>query len=233
MCFQLLHTMMQSIAIILICIIVKLYDCSTVAVVVAADDRSEWPLRFAASMPSPSPRDVNSVRAANDWLAVPNKRNTIHQHIVNLHAGDDSGKQMHDKSSQPNKHDNDITVMNRAENNVNDSGNRIQQHRIDDDHNKHSDLNGTRTSRIKRQSDRSQDICDTQCVCRNDENFLTVECNFKQVSHLWSRPCYFRISMCALVIVECVLRRRSNKSILLSFSFCYLRYRLSQFCSDR
>lgn len=174
--------MMQSIAIILICIIVKLYDCSTVADVVAADDRAEWPLRLAASMPRLS--DGNLMPAANDGQAAVNRRNAIHHHFVNLHAGDDSGKQMLDESSQPNKHDNDKTVMNRAPNNVNDSGNRIQQHRIGDDHNKHSDLNGTRTSRIKRQSDRSQDICDTQCVCRNDENFLTVECNFKQVSHL-------------------------------------------------
>lgn len=215
---------MQSIAIILICIIVKLYDCSAdaVAVVVADDDRAEWSLRLAASMPSPS---LNAVRTANDWQAAASQRNAIHQHFVNLHADEDDGKRMLDKSSQPNKHDNDKTVMDRPQNNVNDSGNRIQQHRFDDDHNKRSDFNGTRTSRMKRQNDRRQDICDTQCVCRNDENFLTVECNFKQVSHLWSRTCYFRILVCALVIVECVSRRCSNNSFVLPFFF-EIRYRV-------
>lgn len=176
--------MMQSIAIILICIIVKSYVCSTAVDV----DRVEWPIRVTApaSMPSAIVRNGNLVRLASDQQPAQNPGNAIHQPFVNLYANDNGEQHKHklDESSQPSKHDNDITVMNQAKNNVNDSGNRIQhrQSNDDDDDDEHSDLNGTRMSRAKRQNDQRQDICDMQCVCRDDENFLTVECNFKQVS---------------------------------------------------
>lgn len=173
--------MMQSVAIILICIIVK-YDCG----VAVGDDRVESSMpAAAAAMPTAIVSVGNLVSVANKWHKPAVKQHSaIHQHFVNLYANDDGDKHMSDESSQPNKHDNDVTVMDQAENNANNSGNRIQHQRIDDDddYDEHSDFNGTRMSRIKRQNNQRQNICDTQCVCRNDEKFLTVECNFKQVS---------------------------------------------------
>lgn len=175
--FNLPYTMMQSIAIILICIIVKPYDCSAVSV-----DSVKRPMRLvAAPMPSAVVNDDDMVRITSD------RRNAIHAHIGDLQANDDvddvGDRNALDESSQPSKHDNEVTVMNQTKNNVNDSGNRAQprpSHHGDDDAGQ-SDSNGPRLSRAKREGER-QDICDTQCVCRNDENFLTVECNFKQVS---------------------------------------------------
>lgn len=161
--------MMQSIAIILICIIVKLYDCSAVAV--TADDtdnddhhnhqhdsrRTEWP------MP-----------------AVVGAASFVHDQRTSVNT------QMLDESSQPNKHDK--TVMNQITtlNNVNDSGNRIHYNQPSDGNvDNNFDVTQWRSigaNRIRRENDRRQDICDTICVCRNEENFLTVECNFQQVS---------------------------------------------------
>lgn len=175
--------MMQSIAITLICIIVKLYDCTVAAVVVVGgdDDRPAFAMRVAAPMPPSIVSDGDLLRIANEWQPAANQRSAIHQNFVTLYANVDGGNQILGKSSQPNKHDIDKTVMNQASNNVNYSGNRSQRLRIDidDDY-----LNGTRTIRNKRQNDQRQDICDTQCVCRYDEKFLTVECNFKQVSRI-------------------------------------------------
>lgn len=205
--------MMQSIAIILICIIVKLYDCAS-----DADDRVDGPVRVAAaSMPSTIVSDGNLVRVANEWQPTVVERNQ-HSGYFYADVNGDGGEQTLAKSSQPNKHDNDTSVMNQTENN-NDSGNRIQQQRFDDDD---DNGNGTRTSRMKRQSDQRQDICDTQCICRNDENFLTVECNFKQVSHSYNSDreyCqigmdgranpernYFRFSVCGVHVSHCGMR---------------------------
>lgn len=193
--------MMQSIAITLICIIVKLYDCTVDGVVVVGgdDDRSAFTMRIAAPMPPAIVSDGDLLRIANEWQPAANQRSAIHQNFVNLYANFDGGNQMLDKSSQPNKHDIDKTVMNQANNNANYSRNRSQRQRIviDDDD---VDLNGTRTSRNKRESDQRQDICDTQCVCRYDVKFLTVECNFKQVSRILHEN---KLAMVIYMLYDC------------------------------
>lgn len=182
---------MQSIAIILqiylICIIVKLYDCTDHA---ESTEFFQMTLnRYKFMLPSNAEHD-NLVYVVNDRRKFV-QNNANNNNDANLYA---QYEHKLDESSQPNRNLNNINSNNATvmiQNKADDSGNRSENENIRLSAIRNGNRELKQNARIKRNVER-QDICDTNCVCKNEMNFLTVECNLNQVS-IWSANKYFSL----------------------------------------
>lgn len=154
--------MMQSLAIILICIIVKWNYCA------GASDRNALTSTLSMSlgehaylMPAHQHRPAVDNKSNDSFRKVNHRRR--HQHY-----GTESSAQ---KPSQANNRSNETTITKRRAN---------KYETVINDNNVDNAMTIANT-RNKRDTTR-QDLCKTLCTCKNDMNFLTIECYFEQVS---------------------------------------------------